>query len=805
MSRSASNARSMRPLAIAVAIHLAFAGGLLTMTSWQSSAYAQAKPAARQYNIPAGSLGNVLTRFSSESGVLLAAPAELVQGKNSNGLQGNFNTYTALHALLSGTGLEALQEANGQYRLQTIEKTTTLAPVTVRASTENASGPISGYAAKRSASATKTDTPIIEIPQSITVIGAEEIETLKAQSLQDALNYAAGVSRAEGVDRTTDSFFLRGFRTDMGSIYRDGGLYTVNIYNGRQEPYGLERIELLKGAASVLYGAAAPGGIINTVSKRPTTTPLRELNVELGSFGRKQISGDFAGALDKDGDWSYRLTFLQRDSKTSIDYIPDDRTYIAPAIKWQPNAATSLTLLAEYQKDRTTYTDGLPAQGTVLPNINGQISRKRFTGEPGFDKFKLERYSIGYLFEHAFNEQWKLRNSLRYYHAENEYNYTWGWGLAANQRTTQFRGVNQRVDASSSVISDTSLQYQATHGNVQHTALVGVDYSLPKHESERYSRSVGSLDLFAPVYGSTMGPAMQNAGSSWKSDMRRLGVYAQEQMKINDKWVVLLGGRHDSVRYNEKAYFSGEKIADNEKSSAFTARAGLVYLADNGLAPFFSYSESFEPTSGRDRLGNRFKPTTGEQYELGIRYQPKGSDTMLSAAVYQLTRDNATVSDPLDSNYSIQYGRVRSRGLELEARTRIGRNANLIAAYAYTDAFTLQASPLQPEQVGQRLNSVPYNQLSLWGDYSFGAYGLPGLKIGGGMRYVDETRGMGQGTAVTVPAFTLFDAMASYTIKQWRFALNINNLTDKTYVASCTYACFYGEPRKVIGTATYRW
>ena len=218
----------------------------------------------------------------------------------------------------------------------------------------------------------------------------------------------------------------------------------MNIYNGRQEPYGLERIEFLKGASSVLYGAMPPGGVINTVSKRPTVEPLRELNVEAGSFRRRQVSADFGGALDQDGTWSYRLTALRRDSDTFVDHVPDDRTYVAPAIKWQPNEATSLTLLAEYQQDRTVYVYGLPAQGTVLPNPNGRIPRNRFTGEPGLDEFKMKRYSVGYLFEHAFTSQLKLRHNLRYINAKSDYGSTDLWQLMPDGRRTADRGFSPR-------------------------------------------------------------------------------------------------------------------------------------------------------------------------------------------------------------------------------------------------------------------------------------------------------------------------------------------------------------------------
>lgn len=782
---------------------------------------AQASPsdatAARPYDIPAGPLAPALRSLASTANVLLTFTAEQTDGRHTAGLQGTHRFTAALDALLAGTGLQAVALRDGGYVLRALPTAlvqatpatggeAALPVVRVLASQERESptGPLQGYAATRSATGTRTDTPIIETPQSITVIGAEEMETRKAQSLQDALGYVAGLNRAEGQDRTTDAFFLRGFRTSNSSVFRDGRMYIVNYYNGQQEPYGLERIEVLKGAASVLYGAAAPGGLINTVSKRPTTERLRELHAEAGSFGRKQVAGDFAGAIDAQGEWSYRLTFLKRDSHSFNDYVPDDRLYIAPALKWQPDAATSLTLLTEYQQDRTVYVDGLPAAGTLAPNPNGRIPRTRFTGEPGYDGFRLKRYSIGYLFEHAFSEQWKLNHSLRYYHAQNDYRNTWGWGLSDDLRSTADRGAQDRWDRSSSAVIDTSVQYRTTTGSVEHTALVGFDYSAPRHESERYDRTAANLDYYAPVYGRPMGPATP-AAFAWKSDMQRLGIYAQQQMKIAGKWVVMLGGRQDRVRYDERNFFTGEKNVDNEKSQAFSGRAGLVYLADNGLAPFLSYSESFEPTDGRDRLGNRFKPTRGAQYEAGVRYQPEGSGTLLSAVVYQLTQDNVSVPDPASASFSVQAGQVRSRGFELEARTGLGRHGRLIAAYAYTDARTTRASPLQPQEQGRRSLSTPLHQLSLWGDYALDAWGAPGVRLGAGWRYLGETFGLAQGTRVTLPSYGLIDAMVSYRTGPWRFALNVSNLADRNYIASCTYGCFYGEPRRATVSATYRW
>ncbi|MET0351702.1 MAG: TonB-dependent siderophore receptor [Rhizobacter sp.] len=683
-----------------------------------------------------------------------------------------------------------------------------LPAVRVREAPETATGPVPGYVAKRTATATKTDVPLIEVPQSISIVPAEQIQTLKPQNLVEALGYTAGVGRDEGADRTGDGFTLRGFGASayFGSVYRDGSKYQVNFYNGQQEPYGLERVEVLKGASSVLYGAVAPGGVINTISKRPTANPIRELNVEVGSWDRKQVSGDFAGALSADGAWTYRLTGLVRDADSFVDHVEDDRFFVAPALQWQPNAATSFTLLSEFQHDKTTYVYGLPADGTINAgaNPNGRIPRNRFVGEPGYDKYDNKRYSVGYLFEHAFDDTVKLRHSLRYLNASNTFPSVWIWGIdPADHRTTVDRGAQDRWDNSDSVTTDTSLQFKFGTGGVAHAALVGLDYTQQKNVSERYDRDGAPLDLYDPVYGGGLSDV--TASHLWDTRSKRLGLYVQDQVKFDDRWVVLAGLRQDWVRYSESENAVGaptEWSAKDEKSDALTGRLGVVYLAGGGLAPYASYAQSFEPVAGSTFDGARFKPTRGEQVEVGVRYMPEGRGLMLSAAVFELTQDNVTATDPLNPGYSLPIGKVRSRGIELEARGRVAPNTEVIAAYAYTDARVVETSPATPELLGRRNGGSPYNQLSVWADYSFGAIGLPGLKAGAGVRYVDDTRATW--IEGVVPSYTLVDLMASYTTGPWRFALNVNNAGDRAYF-SCTYDCFYGEPRRVIGTATYRW
>ncbi|MBO1013726.1 TonB-dependent siderophore receptor [Achromobacter sp. SD115] len=732
--------------------------------------------------------------------------------------------FLALQASLFGLAVAGAAHAEESTDKEPGSRAVTLPVIQVDADAdlESPTGPISGYVARRSITATKTDTPLIETPQSITVIGAQQIEEQKSQNITDALRYSAGVFRSEGIDSTRDQMRVRGFDldADYGSYFRDGLKYSVNGFNGQQEPYGLERIELLRGASSVLYGLAAPGGIVNTVSKRPSAEPLRELNAEYGGFSRRQISGDFGGALTEDGAWSYRLTALNRKSNTFIDYIPNDRTYIAPALKWQPNAATSLTFLSEYQHDRGTYFAGLPPSGTLTPNINGKLPRHRFLGEPDFDDYDNTRYSVGYLLEHTFNDALKIRHSLRYFHSKNDLastyiadNYLDATLPDAVQRLLPRWGAERRHDKSSSVTSDTSLQYQWNAGPTAHTTMAGLDYTHTSHQTMRYQTTgdLAPIDVIEPNYGTSLGD-FAFSGYSDRLRTNRLGLYAQDQMKVNERWILMLGARQDWTR-NDLCTFVNpigtpdpstclrQRITDK----AFTGRAGFVYRADNGLAPFASYSTSWEPTMGQDVNGDPFKPMKGKQYEIGIRYQPPGTETSLSATVYHLTRNNVAVADPVDDNIQIQIGEQRSRGLELEATTRLSRNVRVVLAYAYTDAKTTKSSPNSSLEIaeGRRIGGVPRNQFSAWGEYTFGDFGLTGLKAGIGMRYVSST--IGTYVDLQTPSFTLLDAMISYTTGPWRFALNGSNITDKNYLAMCSGSCFYGEPRSVIGSVSYRW
>lgn len=762
-------------------------------------------------SVPAGPLEKALLTLGRQAGLHLVFPTLLTRGKTTSGVAGDVTAEAALARLLAGSGLRYRFTTPGSV---TIEASTVAAAYsqaggaisldTIEVQGETAWGPVNGYVATRSASGSKTDTPLIETPQSVSIVTRDQIRNTGAQSVAESLSYTAGVTSQSPIfTRIADDFMVRGFNVATGNTgnLRDGMKLQSNVYDGSQEPYGLERVEVVKGAASVLYGQLGPGGMINAVSKRPTPTRFGEMNIEYGSYNRRLISGDIGGPLTPDGQFSYRLTGLLRKSETQVDHVGDDKIYIAPALTWTPSAATSLTLLGYYQQIRTRFAPPMPYANTRF----NQIPRKLFIGEPGYDRFDSDQYAVGYLFEHAFTDTLKLRHSLRYFHADVAWDYLSFGGLRADGRTLN-RGVSDRDESSSGLTTDTSLEAKFETGPVRHTVIAGLDSYRRTYDTHRRGGSAGPLDIYAPVYGTTF-PTLGSVDNGTDNLSNQYGVYLQDQMKIADKWVLVLGGRHDWANTRVRRY--ANNAVSRFDDGAFTGRAGLVYLFDNGFAPYVSYSQSFEPQIQTDRLGNAFKPTEGEQYEAGIRYQPPGTNLMFSAAVYDLKQKNVLTPDPVAPfAFSVQTGEVRSRGVELEAKASFER-LNLVAAYSYTDARTTKSN--DPATLGQRVELVPYHSVALWADYDLSGFGLKGLRIGGGARYLSGTNLIG--FAYDVPGRTILDAMLSYdfeavspALKGMALQVSAKNLLDKQYI-TCAGAtgCRYGDPRTVSASLSYRW
>jgi iron complex outermembrane recepter protein len=681
------------------------------------------------------------------------------------------------------------------------DATTTLDPINVQERVESAFGTVDGYVATQGPTATKPDTPLIETPQSISVVTADQIAAQGVESIGNAVRYTAGVAgEMWGNDTRGYGLQIRGFDVWDESFYKDGlrlkGTDFATFLS--LDPYGAERIEVLHGPASVLYGQNSPGGIINYVSKRPTDETFREIEVGAGSFNRYQAQFDMGGKIDEAGVLSYRLAGLFRDGEIDVDYVDDDRIFIAPSLKWQPDADTSLTLLATYQRDRTGWgIQFLPAAGTVSPGPGGKrLPNSRFVGEPAFDEFNPIFAMIGYEFEHRFNDTWKVRQNARYSYLDNDEQFgVFGSGFNSDGAYTRYADAGRSSLGNFSVDNQTQATFDT--GPLAHTLLMGLDYQYTDYSDWGAEGSVAPLeDIFHPVYGAPVTDL-----TPYKDDdtqQTQVGLYAQDQIKY-ENWALTIGGRQDWAKTETL-----NKLSDStseQSDSAFTGRVGLVYLSDIGLAPYLSYSTSFYPTLGTGTNGEAFKPETGEQYEVGVKYQPEGWNSFVTVAAFDLTRENVVRSF---GNDSFQTGKIRSRGIEVEGVASLDSGWDIKLAYAYIDMEILDDSE---GNGGNMPYGVPHHRLSLWGDYTFHSGKLEGFGFGAGVRYIGSSQGDDE-NSFQVPAATLVDAALHYDWKNMKFQLNASNLFDKQYVSTCfnaDFGCFYGEGRKVTGSMKYRW
>ena len=655
--------------------------------------------------------------------------------------------------------------------------------------------------AKDTGAATKTKTPIIEIPQSISVITSQQMSDRGIHGVEQAVWHTAGAQGgAYGSDTRSDWLLVRGFTP---ARYLDGLALADGSGTGitRIEPYGLERIEVLKGPASVNYGAMPPGGMVNYVSKRPTEETLREVEVQVGTFGMVQGAFDFGGKLSEDGKWLYRLTGLARNSDDVVDFVHDDRYFFAPAITWKPNDANQLTILARYQESNTVAGGGfLPAEGTLLPNPNGQIPINRFTGEPGQNDYDKTMKSLGYQFDHDFGGGTSFHQNVRYGVTDVETGPTVGaFGFFGDQRTL-FRYLFPTEEESKNFGMDNNFEFKFALGRAQHTLLTGLDYRRQDNDyASAFTFGVAGLDVFNPVYGS---PVVRPAYTSRTlQEQSQIGMYVQDQIKL-DRWIVTLGGRQDWVATETEQVFAGTRARQSDEK--FSGRVGINYLFDNGFAPYVGYSQSFQPTVGSDFAGNAFVPTTGEQVEAGIKYQPAGSNLLTTLAVYELTQQNSLTVDPNNTLFQIQQGETKVRGVELEGRWNVTPGFGVYGAYAYIDSEVTESNDLL--SLGAQIPLQPKHAASLGADYTITTGALAGLGFGGGVRYTGEHYGDAYNLWQT-PSYTLFDAAVHYDIGNWRLQLNAQNLADKEYISACNSAfwCYYGYPRTVTATARFQW
>ncbi|CAH3439204.1 Ferrichrome-iron receptor [Enterobacter cloacae] len=574
---------------------------------------------------------------------------------------------------------------------ETPKKEETITVTAAPAAQESAWGPAATIAARHSATGTKTDTPIQKVPQSISVVTSEEMALHQPRSVKEALSYTPGVAvGTRGASNTYDYLVIRGFAADGQSQnnYLDGMKMQGNFYNDAViDPYMLERAEIMRGPVSVLYGKSSPGGLLNMVSKRPTTEPLKEIQFKAGTDSLFQTGFDFSDAIDDDGVYSYRLTGVARSNNAQQENKGEQRYAIAPSFSWRPDDKTTFTFLSYFQNEpETGYYGWLPKEGTVDPLPNGDRLSTDFNEGAKNNTYSRNQKMVGYSFDHEFNDTYTVRQNLRFAENKTSQNSVYGYGVCtdpANSGSKQCAALapadkghylarkyvvdNEKLQ---NFTVDTQLQSKFATGQVDHILLTGVDFMRMRNDINSwfgYDDSVPLLDLYNPVssdfdFGSK-DPATSGAYQILNRQ-KQTGLYVQDQAQW-DKVLVTLGGRYDWA--DQESYNRVLNTTSKRDDTQFTWRGGVNYLFDNGVTPYFSYSESFEPASQTDAQGKLFSPSKGKQYEAGVKYVPNDRPIVITGAVYQLTKTNNLMADPAGSFFSVEGGEIRARGVELEA------------------------------------------------------------------------------------------------------------------------------------------
>ncbi|HAU8263603.1 TPA: ferrioxamine B receptor FoxA [Kluyvera intermedia] len=652
--------------------------------------------------------------------------------------------------------------------------------------------------------ATKLETPDIETPQSVSIVTRQQYEEQGATSVRQAVGYTPGVYANQiGASNRFDYIVLRGFSDgSLDNIYLDG-LKMMGDTNSHSslvvDPWFLYSIEVVRGPASVLYGRSSPGGIVALNTRKPSFDAGGEVKLFAGNNNQRGAAFDVTGPVDDNDRVAVRLTGMTRYADSQFDPLKEERYALMPSLTWRITDTTRLDLMAYLHRDPEGGShSGLPYEGTVVPHAGQKISNTFYEGEDDYDKYDRRENMVGYNFEHAFDSGWSVRQKLRYLHTKVNLNqvYAAGW-LNDTELNRGYSGSDEKMNA---ITLDNQLDGSVETGPVNHRLLMGVDYQRRSNNVAGYYGAFPAIDAFNPVYGAD--PDYITQYSSEKHKLEQTGIYVQDQMSLN-KWRLTLGGRHDQVKVTNVNKLND--TSDTLDQGHYSSRAALLYLFDNGFAPYVSYSTAFTPTSFTDENGKILQPMKGKQWEAGLKFEPEGTQAMYSASVFRINQKNiATKEEPTDPYRSI--GEIESEGVELEAVGQLTDSLRLQAAYTYTDIRYKKSSL---EEQGKRAVYAPRNQASAWLSYDVKSGPLDGLTVGSGVRYVNGITSDRQNTH-TLPSYTLVDLAVGYDLskvglKGLSAQVNVNNLTDKSYIAACNSLsyCYFGAERSIVGSVSY--
>ena len=783
----------------------------------QSAMAAESEPTAKsyQFNIPSKPLPQAIADFSAVTGLQVLYTETSTFAHKPPSLQGTFTQAQALSQLLAGSGLVARHIASGAV---TIEKpmissgeTTLLDPINVIGARS-----VNGYVPRTARTATRISTDLMETPRAVSVVTSEQMEDLPSMTLEDAISYAPGVViNAYGLDKRYDEFIVRGFEQQTTGTYRDGMVLRTFAWAAwRTEPFGVERIEIFRGTTGDLYGANEPGGLVNTISKRPKSEFEGEVKSTFFGFGGYELAGDVTGPIDEAGKFSYRLVAVVKDAKTETEKVTDKRYYFAPSVTYTPNADTSVTILTQFQKD--TFGDSYqlyPDYGTLYNNPAGNIEPGTFYGDENHNTIKTDQLSIGYELEHKLTDNLTFRSKARYGDNDWYFDALFGAGYTSISMTSPADTLVRAqfyVDQTTQQMSlYNSVEYEIQTKRLEGHVMTGVDYFNSESDTDYSYGYGGDINLYTGAVTNYFSAYYPTTYHILDNDMEQVGIYATGQVKLDDRWIVSASLRYDDVTQTTKNEV-GTVTADDQ---AMSGSVGFAYKTSFGVTPYANYATSFAvPASGVSPTFEPLKAEEAEQFELGVRYAPQGEDFTLSLATYQTTKTNDAVDDPSDPTgfVFLQTGETRVRGVEVEGRASLGYGFSAIGSYSYVNAEVIE----DPVYKGKRPAHIPEQSGSAWVSYKPQSEFLSGVSLGAGVRYTGE-RFAESANTIKLASVTLVDAQLGYELDGVKLSLKAQNLFDKEYVGNCSLAtaapllpgnlCTYGAGRNVTFTISHKF
>ena len=779
-------------------------------------------PAIRHFSIPAQPLQSALQAYLQQTGVQVAYPTADAGTVRSTAVTGDFTPRDGLSRLLAGTGLTYRFTGANSATLGKATSAIMLAPVRVGGTArstggdaQSAYGPGIGFVATRSASATRTDTPLIETPKMVYVVTRQQMDDLQPLSIGAALRYTPGVVSTTANDSTPSASLFqpvhqRGFES---YTFVDGLLNGTSV----SDPFFLDRIEALSGPSSVMYGQANPGGLINMTLKRPTEKAQGQANVGFGNYGRYEGQVDFSGPLNKSRTLLYRLIGVGITQGSQIAYNHYKRVAAQGDIEWKIDKKTDLTIIGQFSYDPESLDPwiGVPAYGSLIKGSAGRLPVSRYYGDPSFNYNWNREYMVEAIFHHEFTRDLQFNSTARFDAQSNA-----GCGLWLNNVDRTTETITRSAFCNSSIKGRSSqmtanLSYKLKTGPVSHSFLVGVDYR--SQWSDGYwgfdFATVPDASILHPVYGQYTFSDYNNyrqGKSTWaKYAYWQDGIYFQDQIKWR-RFYVNLSGRQDWNGYGDLF------------NRPFTWNAGINYVSSIGLAPYFNYAKSFMPQIGKVYSNGSVRqpdPLNGHQWEVGLKYQIPNTQSLFTAAYYDLAENNVLVNNPEFPQYSREVGQVRSKGVELSAHANLAQGLDLIVNYTWNRVYNARTNltdqTIGGETVslmGKRLAQQPTSAASGFLDYRFPRGLAPGLSVNFGVRYQGQSWA-DQANSFRNPSYVLFDTGFSWEVGQLfkstkglNIRLSMTNLANKTYVqCSSSNLCFYGDKRIAYGTVGYRF